>query len=167
MAIKDSTPQIECSKCHVALPATTEYFYKKARGKYGLFAHCKECHCAMTRPNAKQWNKDHPEKNAAFQRKYKQNHPSAHKLRQHLRRNSKSAIDGNLATAADIVNLLKSQNNRCWYCQCELNDNYHIDHFIPISKGGAFSAGNLRIACQPCNSHKHNILPWKWNGRLI
>ena len=32
-----------CSKCGELLPATTEYFYKRKDGKYGLRADCKNC----------------------------------------------------------------------------------------------------------------------------
>jgi 5-methylcytosine-specific restriction endonuclease McrA len=167
MATKDFTPLKECNKCRVMLPATLEYFYKHSRGKNGLYSHCKNCHLSMTRPNAKQWNKANPDKNAAAQRKYKEKYPLANTLRSHARRLSKTSEHSEFANAADVELMLKTQNGKCWYCQCSLNGKYHIDHFIPISKGGSLSVGNLRLTCQPCNSHKHNTLPWQWNGRLI
>ena len=33
----------KCSKCGKEYPATTEYFGKDKRRKYGLHSHCKEC----------------------------------------------------------------------------------------------------------------------------
>jgi hypothetical protein len=32
-----------CTKCNCVFPATTEYFYKKVDGKYGLTTKCKSC----------------------------------------------------------------------------------------------------------------------------
>jgi hypothetical protein len=45
-----------------------------------------------------------------------------------------------------------------WYCQwCDtgLNEeNWSIDHIIPISKGGTNDMTNLQAMCRPCNSMK-------------
>lgn len=39
----DTTPTKICTKCGQEFPATTEYFHKSKRGKYGLRADCKQC----------------------------------------------------------------------------------------------------------------------------
>lgn len=43
----------------------------------------------------------------------------------------------------------------CYLCgkTCEPNE-IHLDHVIPLSKGGEHSATNLRVACAPCNIRK-------------
>ena len=40
---------------------------------------------------------------------------------------------------------------RCWMCGAPWE---HIDHVIPIVRGGSNWPANLRPACQPCNSRK-------------
>lgn len=70
-------------------------------------------------------------------------------------------------TPEDIRLLLKTQHNRCWWCGGIIDDEYHVDHRIPISRGGTNHASNLCIACPHCNWSKNNKMPWEWNGRLL
>lgn len=46
------------------------------------------------------------------------------------------------------------QRWRCAICRCSIKDGYHVDHIVPLSKGGAHEARNIQLLCQPCNSHK-------------
>ena len=50
---------------------------------------------------------------------------------------------------------------RCIYC----NGKYeHLDHIIPISKGGSHTKNNLAPSCAKCNLSKHNKILWEqWN----
>ena len=45
-----------CSRCHTVLPATTEYFQKQPRGKYGIHSWCRECQANYCR----QWRERNP-----------------------------------------------------------------------------------------------------------
>lgn len=58
-------------------------------------------------------------------------------------------------TVEDVLDLKISQNNRCFYCRNFLSD-YHVDHKIPLSRGGSNYKINLCIACPTCNMAKHN-----------
>jgi len=49
----------------------------------------------------------------------------------------------------EITKLLSSN---CYICQA--NPSEHLDHIVPISKGGTHSIGNLLGACQRCNLEK-------------
>ncbi len=59
----------------------------------------------------------------------------------------------------DIRKINELQDGKCFYCDIELNNKYHIDHFIPISKGGVNTPDNLRLACSDCNLRKHAKMP--------
>jgi len=61
-------------------------------------------------------------------------------------------------TASDIEAIRIAQGNRCYICGKTLKK-YHIDHFIPIAKGGTNDPGNLRLACPKCNRRKHSKHP--------
>ena len=46
-------------------------------------------------------------------------------------------------------------NKKCYWCNTKIMDNnYHIDHYIPISKGGEHSNDNLVLSCPKCNLTK-------------
>lgn len=59
----------------------------------------------------------------------------------------------------DIQRIAFSQKNRCAYCQCRLVKNRHIDHIIPVSKGGSNWPRNLQLLCAPCNQSKKDKMP--------
>lgn len=54
----------------------------------------------------------------------------------------------------------------CAYCgKSESDEILHIDHFIPVSKGGTHVLGNLVPACKTCNFSKRNHHPEEWYKR--
>ena len=54
--------------------------------------------------------------------------------------------------------VLKRDNFRCKYCGAKASDNIklHIDHIIPVSKGGKTCLKNLQVLCERCNMGKRD-----------
>lgn len=54
--------------------------------------------------------------------------------------------------------LSTAQEGKCWYCGIDL-DNHpqtpHLEHQVPISRGGPDKISNLVLACAPCNTSKN------------
>lgn len=49
---------------------------------------------------------------------------------------------------------------RCYLCgKITLQGERHVDHVIPLSRGGAHVSSNLAIACAVCNESKNNRTP--------
>jgi hypothetical protein len=46
------------------------------------------------------------------------------------------------------------QNGECYYCHAPLQNKYHVDHRIPVSRGGGDGPENLACACPTCNMRK-------------
>lgn len=61
-------------------------------------------------------------------------------------------------TSKDILAILHSQKYRCAYCKRKLRRKgwrtFHVDHIIPLARGGGNGRDNLQILCEPCNLRK-------------
>lgn len=65
---------------------------------------------------------------------------------------------GDKITAIEIFESLKLNKFRCFYCGTTLfNGNWHLDHYIPISKGGLNKFTNVVPSCPTCNMMKSDI----------
>lgn len=54
----------------------------------------------------------------------------------------------------------------CYWCKRKTKPGHrHLDHIIPLSKGGADAVGNLGVACPNCNARKSAKLPFFFAGQ--
>ncbi len=59
----------------------------------------------------------------------------------------------------NLKEMLEAQNYKCNFCKCEIHHglgNIHLDHIIPLSKGGKHSVDNVQWLCATCNMKKGN-----------
>lgn len=124
--------------------------------------------------NRKQYNK-HPEKMREYSRNYqavhkeqkrkylnnyrKENPGKVHHWR--LKREHSSFED---FTKEDVKRQLLAQTDEkgrlhCWLCGRVIEGQYHIDHWIPLSRGGTNKSDNIRIMHPRCNLKKHAKTP--------
>lgn len=58
-------------------------------------------------------------------------------------------------TAADLAEILQAQGHRCAYCRADLKRaKKHVDHIVPLARGGSNGRANLQYLCAPCNQSK-------------
>jgi 5-methylcytosine-specific restriction endonuclease McrA len=67
-------------------------------------------------------------------------------------------IERSKVTAGLRTEVLKRDNYRCKKCGATANDGVmlHVDHIIPVSKGGKTELTNLQTLCDSCNLGKSN-----------
>lgn len=86
-----------------------------------------------------------------LQRSYKSNHDSF--TQEHRNRIERRKMSVKLR-----LEILERDGFRCKLCGRSVKDGVklHIDHIIPISKGGETIKSNLRVLCDECNLGKSN-----------
>jgi 5-methylcytosine-specific restriction endonuclease McrA len=85
---------------------------------------------------------------ARHRRRYREAHPDVIRLGRARRRAREYAADHEPYNRTDIF---AAYGNTCAYCDAPAE---HLDHVVPISKGGADAPHNLLPACAPCNLSK-------------
>lgn len=115
------------------------------------------------RARAARYRKEHPDRRkAACKSWYEQNKEQAF-AQARQRRGRKLNAPGNGIDERLIYRLFK---RRCAYCGTRLHyherGTWHIDHVVPLSKGGADDNDNAALACAPCNLSKGNREAGKW-----
>ena len=112
----------------------------------------------------------HREKQAAYDAIYRQSNPDKTRAKKNRRRARKQG-NGGTHTDADIQRQGEIQNWKCWWrmpgCAVDVKDDYHVDHLVPLSKGGHNDPSNIVISCPHCNCSKSNKTPDEWAGRLL
>jgi 5-methylcytosine-specific restriction endonuclease McrA len=86
----------------------------------------------------RQWRKDNPEKHRA----------------QSMRRRALKLASGGECDATTIQEMYESQQGLCAYCETVLFGSFHVDHMVPLSRGGRNDWTNLAITCADCNLSK-------------
>ena len=111
------------------------------------------------------WRNRNPDKVKAQNKRAKRD-PLKSRAKVHTRRIRKKERGGSFSKH-DVLLQYKSQKGLCWWCDKPVGDNYHIDHRVPLAKGGSNLPNNLVISCPHCNLSKRDKLPHEWNGRLL
>ena len=101
---------------------------------------------------------EHKEEQFERVKRWMNTHPEEWKAIQHNRR---TRINGNGGkfSAEEIRELANQQENKCFYCNNlffngDLNYDRHIEHKIPVSRGGSSDISNIVLSCSRCNHKK-------------
>lgn len=131
----------------------------------------RQSHQEERRSQKKIYRQRHKEKLRAYHKKYKETHKEEGRASEHKHRALKHG-NGGTHTAADVQKQHERQKGKCYYCAVKLSKGknaYHVDHIIPLSRGGSNDPSNLVITCPTCNLKKQDKLPHEWpeGGRLL
>lgn len=105
----------------------------------------------------------------ASQRAWKKANPEKVKVDIHRRRARERAAEGS-HTADELKALFQRQRGRCAYCSKSIRNGYHVDHIIPLARGGSNWISNIALACAKCNLTKSATDPIEFarrNGKLL
>jgi len=193
--MNDSVPLKRCTKCGIEKEATKEFYSVDKRYTCGFYPSCKKCRSKVSKDYNKRhhekcavYDKKYRESHRELKREidnrsrdkrresrtqimreygkeWREKNPLKVKAKSAKSRAIRSKAAGSY-TNEDIALQLKTQKGLCWWCGCEL-EKYHIDHRIPLTRGGTHNPDNIVISCPHCNLTKNNKMPWEWIGRLV
>jgi 5-methylcytosine-specific restriction endonuclease McrA len=90
------------------------------------------------------------------QRKFRENRPEYNRVYMNKRRTLLNN-NGEYYSELEWERTKNAFGNQCAYCGGK--ERITLDHFVPVTKGGATVISNVVPACKSCNSKKHNTMP--------
>lgn len=107
--------------------------------------------------------KRHPESHNKRNKRYRDNHPEKMRQKSRTQWARRKTTEGKY-TQKEIDRLYEEQHGYCAYCGIRLFDRFHVDHVVPISRGGTNHYDNLLLACPHCNQSKNDKLIEEWEA---
>ena len=165
---KRSTDWKSKNKEHLARYAACYHSANKDR----LFAYKAENKERFAKRDS-QYYEANKERIAARNAAWRLANPEKHAERERNRRALKLSSGGK-HTSADVVRIFEHQRGLCANCHTKLfksgKRKFHVDHIVPLARGGSNWPDNLQCLCPTCNLSKGAKDPLEWakqNGRLI
>lgn len=169
---KDSKDKLayRCRACDAQ--HAREWNVKNRAHKTALQRAWRDAHPGYVAKKSKEARKAHPEAHRAYRalykpkaienmRTYRRANPQRFATMARISRARKHGAVGS-HTAEDIQVIYESQQGCCYYCKEPVGTKYHVDHVVPLSRGGSNDPSNLVIACPTCNQSKADKLPHEW-----
>lgn len=115
---------------------------------------------------ARESRRQDPARYRAYWRRWANENQDAVRLHSLLRQERIAGNPDNAeVTPRDIRRLIERFRGCCAYCG-QVADPVHLDHVIPVARGGRTSIGNLVPACGSCNQSKWASLLSVWRLRI-
>jgi len=139
-----------CCKCNTE--KTIDEFNKNKAMIDGHGTECKNC----MNEYGVQYKEDNRGYFDKYMAQYRINNLSKFAEYQQRRKEQKLSTSIEYFSRDDVMNLY---GLKCFYCDGSFE---HLDHYIPLSKGGSHTLDNVRPSCKRCNLKKNAKLPEEW-----
>ena len=145
-----------CTECGITKPINE--FYKDDKCLYGVRSKCKECD-KKRHVNRYQNNRDEIiKKNKEWKDKIKTEKTTPFwnmRAKKVNDRCQQKGVEG-FVTGEDLLNIYEQQQHKCYFCDGDIDYDFHVDHLCSISRGGLNIVDNIALTCDYCNLHKSN-----------
>ena len=147
-----------CTKCNTIKKLNN--FYKDKSKKDGLESNCKECkklYKLINKKHIQEIKKEYYISNKTNIRKkqseYFKNGNGKSILKNYKYKRRTLTKNGDVTTQQ--LKDLYQKTTHCYWCNNKLIKNdTHLDHYVPLAKGGLHTISNLVLSCSSCNLTK-------------
>jgi 5-methylcytosine-specific restriction endonuclease McrA len=154
----------QCCRCSTEKPLSE--FYTDRAKLDGKTSRCKTC-CKIVATERyfnnhkdgleyrRRYREAHREQMAEYKREWNDN--NRERYRSSKRKNELSRRARKLDRFIELVDpmvLFERDNGICGICASQIKDDFHVDHIVPLSRGGSHSYDNTQIAHPRCNLSK-------------
>lgn len=101
------------------------------------------------------WASKNVQGRAERDKRWRLANPDKRRAASERRRARKNGSRGEVS-AALIYQMAEDQQWLCAYCEVPMFGSFHVDHMIPLCKGGRHDWTNIAITCAACNMRKHS-----------
>src|SRR4029077_7929174 len=91
------------------------------------------------------------------QKNWIKNNIERHRAYQRMDRASRRVLERESGITLEMV--IAKCDDACGICKLPITGKFHVDHIIPISKGGRHILSNLQLTHPRCNQSKSAKLP--------
>lgn len=145
---------------------------RRAADPQGARARCTEWrrnNADRARAYNREWHSRNKERHLETSRAWKRAHPELVRVNWHNRRALEKSNGGKLSVGL-AQKLIRLQKGKCACCGLDLGKNYHLDHIVPIARGGTNTDDNIQLLRAECNfskGAKHPIEYMRQKGFLL
>jgi len=83
-------------------------------------------------------------------------------VRKKEKQNRRAKLKEHRISTIELKKFLNDKDS-CYWCDAKIDKkipySYHLDHYVPLSKGGLNTIDNIVLSCPTCNMSKSNIDP--------
>jgi len=132
-----------------------EYYQRKRLERLAYAAAYRAANKAIVRARYKAWRDANADIARAACKAWVASHPDEARAHTQARRARKKGNGGRLSRGI-TKKLMEDQNGLCAYCSADLALGHHLDHKIPLVRGGLHVDANVQLTCPLCNMRKHS-----------
>jgi 5-methylcytosine-specific restriction endonuclease McrA len=129
----------------------------KEKIRIGIYK-CRDANRERYDEYQREWVKANHEKVRATDKRWSVKHPDAVRRKRHNRR-TRITGNGGTYTLKELNAQFEKQEGFCYYCgellYASFDKEVHVDHMIPLSRGGSNSIENIVLSCATCNLEKN------------
>jgi 5-methylcytosine-specific restriction endonuclease McrA len=164
---RETPTEKPCSKCETVKPL--EAFKAQTTGKFGRTAACRDCENARRRANhAADPEKERqrlrakyaadPARGRSYSRQWRDSDRDRARAVSRKAEAKRRALKLDATTGDVDEAALLDAFGSCYLCGHELGEDTHLDHVVPLSRGGGHCMANLRPTHATCNLRKGDRL---------